>query len=65
MVNNLNECMFWLKMMLLIDWKYNTIWDKVSADIKKQFDSEPVYKKNLLKIEVKSHGDQVTDWFLW
>ena len=23
--------------------KYNTIWDKVSADIKKEFDSEPVY----------------------
>ena len=25
--------------------KYKTIWDKVSADIKKEFDSEPVYKK--------------------
>ena len=25
--------------------KYNTIWDKVSADIKKEFDSEPAYKK--------------------
>ena len=25
--------------------KYNTIWDKVSADIKKEFDSEPVYNK--------------------
>ena len=23
--------------------KYNTIWDKVSADIKKEFDSEPIY----------------------
>ena len=23
--------------------KYNTIWDKVSADIKKEFYSEPVY----------------------
>ena len=22
--------------------KYNTIWDKVSSDIKKEFDSEPV-----------------------
>ena len=27
--------------------KYNTIWDKVSADIKKEFDSEPVYNKQL------------------
>ena len=23
--------------------KHNTIWDKVSADIKKEFDSEPFY----------------------
>ena len=29
--------------------KYNTIWDKVSADIKKEFDSEPVYNKKYLK----------------
>ena len=26
--------------------KSNTIWDKVSADIKKEFDSEPVCNKN-------------------
>ena len=25
--------------------KYNTTWDKVSADIKKEFDSEPVNNK--------------------
>ena len=25
--------------------KYNTIWVKVSADIKKEFDSEPVYNE--------------------
>ena len=31
--------------------KYNTISDKVSADIKKEFDSEPVYK-NFLKIKI-------------
>ena len=42
--------------------KYNTIWDKVSADIKKEFDSEPVYNKNYLKIKVKSHGNEVTDF---
>ena len=23
--------------------KYNTIWDKVSTDIKKEFDREPIY----------------------
>ena len=41
--------------------KYNTIWDKVSADIKKEFDSEPVYSKKYLKIKKKSHGDEDTD----
>ena len=43
--------------------KYNTIWDKVSADIKKEFDSEPVYNKNYLKTQIKSHGDEVTDFY--
>ena len=43
--------------------KYNTIWDKVSADIKKEFDSEPVYNKFFLKIKIKSHGDEVTDFY--
>ena len=39
-------------MDVLFDWdedlleKNNTIWDKVSANIKKEFDSEPVYNKN-------------------
>ena len=42
--------------------KYNTIWDKVS-DIRKEFDSEPVYNKNYLKTKVKSHGDEVTDFY--
>ena len=43
--------------------KYNTIWDKVNADIKKEFDSEPVYNKNYLKTKIKSHGDEVTDFY--
>ena len=42
--------------------KYNTIWDKVSADIIKEFDSEPVYNKNYVKTK-KSHGDEVTDFY--
>ena len=25
--------------------KYSTVWDKVSAHIKKEFDSKPVYNK--------------------
>ena len=43
--------------------KYNTIWDNVSADIKKEFDSEPIYNKKFLKTEIKSHGDEVTNFY--
>ena len=43
--------------------KYNTFWDKVSADIKKEFDSDPVYNKNYLKTKTKCHGDEVTDFY--
>ena len=43
--------------------KYNTIWDKVSADMKKQFDSEPVQNRKFLKSKVKFHGDEVTEFY--
>ena len=43
--------------------KYSTIWDKVSADIKKEFDSEIVYNKNYLKTEIKFHRAEVTDFY--
>ena len=43
--------------------KYSTIWDKVSADIKIEFDSEPVYYKNYLKTKIKFHRDEVTDFY--
>ena len=42
--------------------KYNTIWDKVSSDIKKEFDSKPVYNKEYLKTKIKCNGDGVTDF---
>ena len=42
--------------------KYNTIWDKVSADIKNEFDSSPVNNKEFLKTKIKYHGDEVTDF---
>ena len=29
--------------------KYHTIWLKVSADVKQEFDSEPVYNKNVFE----------------
>ena len=31
--------------------RYNTIWDKVSTDIKKELDREHVYKKNFWKLK--------------
>ena len=42
--------------------KYNTTWDKVSSDIKKEFDSKPVYNKRFLKTNIKSYSDQATDF---
>ena len=43
--------------------KYNTICVKVSAERKKEFDSEPVYNKEFLKTKIKPHGDQVTGFY--
>ena len=43
--------------------KYNTIWDKVSADIKKEFDSKPVYYKKILKTKIIYHGDEVAEFY--
>ena len=37
--------------------KYNIIWHKVSADIKKEFDRDPINDKNILKTKIKSYGD--------
>ena len=43
--------------------KYNTIWDKVSGDIKKELDSERVYNKEFLKAKIKVYDDDVTDFY--
>ena len=43
--------------------KYITIRDKVSANIKKELDSEPVSNKEFLKTKTKSHCDEVTDFY--
>ena len=43
--------------------KYNTISDKVSAEIKTEFDSKPVYNKKFSKTKIKSRGDEVTDFY--
>ena len=43
--------------------KDNTICDKVSANIKKEFDSESVHNKHFLKTKIESHGDEVNDFY--
>ena len=42
---------------------YNTVWDKVPADIKKGFHSEPVYNEKFLKTKIKLHYNEVTDFY--
>ena len=37
--------------------------EKVSADIKKEFDRELVYNKKILKTNVKFYGDGVTGFY--
>ena len=44
--------------------KDNTSWNKVSADIKKEFDSEPVFNSFFfLKTKIKPHDYEVTDFY--
>ena len=60
MMGKLNECIPLIEDDDLLE-KHNNIRDKVSADIKKKFDSEPVCNKEFLKTKIKSHGNKVTD----
>ena len=39
--------------------KYNEIWNKVRNRTKKEFDSQPVYKENYLKTEIKSNEGKI------
>lgn len=36
---------------------FDTIWDKVRTNIKKEFDSEPIYNKMFWKTKIKSYRD--------
>ena len=42
--------------------KYSTFWDKISADVKKEFYSEPAYNKSYLKTKIKSYDEEVTNF---
>ena len=44
--------------------KYITIWNKACVAVKKKKnDKEPVENKNVLKTKIKSHVDEVTDFY--
>ena len=43
--------------------KCNIIWDKAGLISKQEFDSEPVYNKNVLKTKIKCHVDEITDFY--
>ena len=57
------KCMYFLIEHDDILEKHNTIWGKVSADVKKEFNSNPVYNKEFLKSKIKSHSDEITDFY--
>ena len=61
MIDKLNGYIFLIQDDLLK--KINTIWDKIIADIEKECDSEHFYTKEILKTKIKSHGDEVTDFY--
>lgn len=42
--------------------KHNDIWNKVSNNIKNEFDCKPIYNKNVLKIQLRPYGDEATDF---
>ena len=62
MMDKLNECIFLIEDGGLLE-KYNTIRAKVSGNIKKEFESDPVYNKSFLKTKIKSQGDEVTGFY--
>ena len=43
--------------------KYKDVWDNVSANVKKEFDSESVYNKEFLKTKINSHVDEISDFY--
>ena len=42
--------------------KYNDIWTKVSNSMKKEFDSEPICDKELLRTKIKTYGGKAKDF---
>ena len=70
MMDIVNICIFLIDDNDLLE-KYSTIWDIISADIKKrilkyknkEFDSKLVYNKEYSKTKIKSHSDELTNFY--
>ena len=43
--------------------KYNEVWEKVKNSLKKEFNSEPVYKEKYLKAKIKSYNGKINTNF--
>ena len=43
--------------------KYNEIWEEVKNNIKKEFDSKPVYSGKYLKAKIKSYNGKISTNF--
>ena len=54
MMGKVNGCIVRLKMMTYLK-KYNTVWDKASVGIKKEFESYPVYNKKKVKTKIEPY----------
>ena len=68
-MGKLNECITLIEVDDLLE-KHNTIRDKVSADIKKEFDSGPVCNKEFLKpklnlMVIKLHIFMIKTFLKW
>ena len=56
----------WIYFLIKVDYlleKSNTIWETVSADMKKEFYSQPVRNKEFLKTKIKFYCDEVRDFY--
>ena len=58
----INEFIFFNEDDLLEN--YNSVRDKVNADIKKEFDSKAFQNKNFLKTNIKYYVDEVPGFYV-
>ena len=47
----------------MMTYQKNIILFGIKSRIRKEFDCEPVYNKNFMETKIKSHSDEVTDFY--